>query len=100
MHAAAAEQGGKVSVTCRADTAESPRAKNSAPQDSYHLRRTENDPLSSVPNGSAELVPLDGKEGAGGVTNCGNVARHRKQTRSKRSKPQAYPLRNRLQKRF
>lgn len=100
MHAATTEQGDRVSVTCRADTAESPRAKNSAPQDSYHLRRTENDPLSSVPNGSAELVPLDGKEGAGGVTSCGNVARHRKQTRSKRSKPQAYPLRNRLQKRF
>ena len=100
MHAATTEQGDRVSVTCRADTAESPRAKNSAPQDSYHLRRTENDPLSSVPNGSAELVPLDGKEGAGGVTSCGNVARHRKQTRSKRSKPQAYPLRNLLQKRF
>lgn len=100
MYAAAAEQGGRASVTCRADTAESPRAKNSAPQDSYHLQRTENDPLSSVPNGSAELVPLDGKEGAGGVTNCGNVARHRIQTHSKRSKPQTYPLRNRLQKRF
>lgn len=27
MHAAAAEHGGRVSVTCRADTAESPRAK-------------------------------------------------------------------------
>lgn len=100
MHAAAAEQDSKVSVTCRADTVESPRAKNSAPQDSYHLRRTENDPLSSVPNGSAELAPLDGKEGAGDVTSCGNVSRHRKQTRSKRPKPQAYPLRNRLQKRF
>ena len=100
MHAAAAEQGGRVSVTCRADTAESPRAKNSAPQDSYHLRRAENDPLSSIPNGSTELVPPDGKEEAGGVTSCGNVARHRKQTRFKRPKPQAYPLRNRLQKRF
>lgn len=100
MHAAATEQDDRLSVTWRADTAESPRAKNSAPQDSYHLRRTENDPLSSVPNGSAELVPLDGEEGAGGVTSCGNVARHRKQTRSKRPKPQAYPLRNRLQKRF
>ena len=53
-----------------------------------------------MPNGSAELVPPDGKEEAGGVTSCGNVARHRKQTRSKRPKPQAYPLRNRLQKRF
>lgn len=100
MHAAAAEHGGRASVTCRADTAESPRAKNSAPQDSYHLRRTENDPLSSVPNGSAELVPLDGKEGTGGVTSCGNVTRHRKQTRSKRPKPQTCPSGNRLQKRF
>lgn len=100
MHAAATEHDGGLSVTCRADTAESPRANNSAPQDSYHLRRAENDPLSFVPNGSAELVPLDGEEEAGGVTNCGNVARHRKQTRSKRPKPQAYPLRNRLQKRF
>lgn len=78
MHAAAAEQSGRVSVTCRADTAESPRAKNSAPQDSHHLRRAENDPLSSIPNGSAELVPPDGKEEAGDITSCGNVARHRK----------------------
>ena len=74
--------------------------KNDALQDSHHLRRVENDPLSFVPNESAELVPLDGEEEAGGVTSCGNVARHRKQTRSKRPKPQAYPLRNRLQKRF
>ncbi len=44
-------------------------------------------------------VGIAGKP-AGGVTNCGNVARHSKQTRSKRPKPQAYPLRNRLQKRF
>lgn len=100
MHATASEHGGRLSVTRRADTAESPRAKNSAPQDSYHLWRAENDPLSSVPNGSTELVPLDGEEGAGGVTSCGNVARHRKQTRFKRPKPQAYPLRSRLQKRF
>lgn len=100
MHAAATEHDGRLSVTCRADTAESPRANNSAPQDSYHLRRAENDPLSFVSNGSAELVPLDGEEEAGSVTSCGNVARHRKQTRSKRLKPQAYPLRSRLQKRF
>lgn len=100
MHATAAEHGGRVSVTSRADTAESPRAKTSAPQDSYHLRRAENDPLSSIPNGSAELVPPDGKEEAGGVTSYGNVARHRKQTHSKRPKPQAYPLGNRLRKRF
>lgn len=100
MHAAAADQDGKLSLPRHADTAESPRAKNSAPQDSYHQRRAENDPLSSVPNGSAELVPFDGEEEAGGVTSCGNVVRHRKQTRSKRSKPRAYPLRNRLQKRF
>lgn len=90
---------GQVSHVVRTQL-KAPAQKNSAPQDSYHLRRTENDPLSSVPNGSAELAPLDGKEGAGGVTSCGNVARHRKQTRSKRSKPQAYPLRNRLRKRF
>lgn len=100
IHAAAADQDGKLSLPRHADTAESPRAKNSAPQNSYHLRRAENDPLSSVPNGSAELASLDGEEGAGGITSCGNVARHRKQTRFKRPKPQAYPLRNRLQKRF